>query len=176
MVERTRLLCLPLREWKGEFMRIWRVLGSLSLLIAFQGCAGAGLAVMGATAGVGMSTGVEHTLNGVVYKTFTAPLASVRFAALKTLDQMDMPVKTDAKTEIGWEVSATAADRTIEIELERLTDGTTRMRVVADKGEILFKDTSTATEIILQTAQILQGDSTPSKGVRGTNRKRRALE
>jgi hypothetical protein len=109
-------------------------------------------------------------------KTFTAPLASVRLAALKTLDQMDMPVKTDAKTEIGWEVSATAADRTIEIELERLTDRTTRMRVVADKGEILFKDTSTATEIILQTAQILQGGSIPSKGVRGTNRKRRALE
>ena len=79
MVERTRLLCLPLREWKGEFMRIWRVLGSLSLLIAFQGCAGAGLAVMGATAGVGMSTGVEHTLNGVVYKNLHSPARQCSF-------------------------------------------------------------------------------------------------
>ena len=157
-------------------MRLWLVFGPLSLVISLQGCAGAGLAVMGATAGVGMSTGVEHTLNGVVYKTFTAPLSNVRIAALKTLDQMDMPVKTDTKAEAGWELSATAADRAIEIELEQLTDRTTRMRVVADKGEIFFKDTSTATEIILQTAQILQEDSTSSKAIRGANRKRRTSE
>jgi len=85
-------------------------------------------------------------------------------------------VKTDAKTETGWEVSATATDRVIEIELERLTDRTTRMRVVADKGEILFKDTATATEIILQTAQDLQGGFHITERDSGGNRKRRASE
>jgi Protein of unknown function (DUF3568) len=137
-------------------MRFWQLLGPLGLAISVSGCAGAGRAVMGATAGVSMGAGVEHTLNGVAYKTFTAPLDNVRLAALRTLNQMDMPVKTDTKTDGGWEVSATAAGRSIDIELERLTERTTRMRVVANKGEIFFKDTSTATEIILQTAQLLQ--------------------
>jgi hypothetical protein len=41
---------------------------------------------------------------------------------------MDMPVTMDAKTDDGWELSATAADRKIDIELERLTERTTRMR------------------------------------------------
>jgi hypothetical protein len=121
-----------------------------------------------------MGAGVEHTLNGVAYKTFTAPLDNVRLAALRTLNQMDMPVKIDAKTDSGWEVSATAADRAIDIELERLTDRTTRMRVVANKGEIFFKDTATATEIILQTAQLLQDGQTAAKATRVANHKRKA--
>jgi hypothetical protein len=155
-------------------MGLWRVLGHLGLAISVQGCAGAGLAVMGATAAVSMGTGVEHTLNGVAYKTFTAPLSNVRVATLRTLNQMDMPVTMDAKTDNGWELSATAADRKIDIELERLTERTTRMRVVANKGEIFFKDTSTATEIVLQTAQILQDGQAASKGTREANYKRKA--
>jgi len=159
---------------RGKIMRVWRVLGPLALATSLQGCAGAGLAVMGATAGVSMGTGVEHTLNGVAYKTFTAPLSNVRIAALRTLNQMDMPVTRDAKTDSGWELSATAADRKIDVELEHLTERTTRMRVVANKGEIFFKDTSTATEIVLQTAQVLQDGQTTSKGTREANHKRKA--
>ena len=155
-------------------MRLWRVLGLLGLAISVQRCAGAGLAVMGATAGVSMGTGVEHTLNGVAYKTFTAPLGNVRVATLRTLNQMDMPVTMDAKTDSGWELSATAADRKIDIELERLSERTTRMRVVANKGEIFFKDTSTATEIVLQTAQVLQDGQAASRGTRDANHKRKA--
>lgn len=52
-------------------------------------------------------------------------------------------------------VSGTARDRIIDIELESVTARTTRMRVVANKGHIFFKDAATATEIILQTAQAL---------------------
>jgi len=66
-----------------------------------------------------------------------------------------MDVTADAKTEDGWALSAAATDRTIDIELETLTDHTTRMRVVANAGQIFFKDASTATEIINQTAQAL---------------------
>ncbi len=121
-----------------------------------QGCAAAGITVAEAGAGVGMSAGIDHTLNGIVFKTFTATLDNVRFAAMKSLYRMGMPVTADASTDSGWKLTATATDRTIDVELERLTGQATRMRVVANHGNIFFKDTSTATEIILQTAQTLQ--------------------
>ena len=131
----------------GRFAR------AIGLLLLLQGCAAAGMTALSAGAGVGMGTGVEHTLNGIVYKTFAAPVSDMRFAALKTLDRMRMPVRHDEQTDEGWMLSADAADRSVEIELQRLTEGTTRMRVVVNEGQIFFKDSSTATEIILQTAQ-----------------------
>ena len=132
-----------------------RVLFILGLGLCLQGCAAAGLAVVGAGAGVGIGAGVEHTLNGIAYKTFTAPINTVRLATLKTLDHMGMPVTADEKSDAGWKLAATATDRTIDIELQRLTPEVTRMRVVANEGGIFFKDSSTATEIIIQTAQAL---------------------
>ena len=44
----------------------------------------------------------------------------------------------------------------IDIELEELTPATTRMRVVTNKGDFFFKDGATSTEIILQTAQVVE--------------------
>ncbi len=64
-----------------------------------------------------------------------------------------MTVTEDSETEDGWEIKATAAKREIDIELERLTKRATRMRVVANEGEIFFKDAATATEIIIMTAE-----------------------
>ena len=127
--------------------------------IGLEGCAAAGMMVADAGAGAGVSIGVEHTLNGIVYKTFTAPANNVRLAALKSLDRMGMPMAGDEKTETGWKLSATANDRAIEIELEKVTSQVTRMRVVANQGAIFFKDSATATEIVLQTAQTLQDDA-----------------
>jgi hypothetical protein len=143
------------------------------LALGLQGCAAAGLAVAGAGAGVGMGAGVEHTMNGIAYKTFTAPVNNVRFATLKSLDRMGMPVSSDEKADSGWRLVATANERSIEIELERLTDQVTRMRVVANKGDIFFKDSSTATEIILQTAQALQDEPAATKAASEKNGKRR---
>lgn len=128
----------------------------LGLAVWLQGCAGAGLAVIGAGAGVGMGTGVEHTLNGIDYKTFAVPLDSVHLAVRGTLKRLGMPITGDARTQSGYSLTATAADRTIDVQLERLTPQTTRLRVVANEGAFFFKDSSTATEIILQTAQSLQ--------------------
>ncbi len=102
-----------------------------------------------------MGEGVEYTMNGIAYKTYAAPVNNVRFATLKALDEMAIPVVADQKTQTGWQINATAADRTIDIELESLTRKTTRMRVVADEGQIFFKDKSTETEIVIQTAQML---------------------
>ena len=143
-------------------------IASLGLAMWLQGCAAAGLAVMGAGAGVGLGTGVEHTLNGVNYKTFAIPLDNVHLAVRGTLQRLGMPITADARTQAGYSLTASAADRTIDIQLERLTPQTTRMRVVANEGALFFKDSSTATEIILQTAQSLQNDPTGARRHRRT--------
>lgn len=141
-------------------MKIARILVAAVLALWLQGCAVVGLGVIGVAAGAGMSAGVDHTLNGIVYKTFSAPLNNVRFATLKTFDRMGMPLTADEKIDTGWKLSATATDRTIDVDLQKLTETTTRMRVVANQGQIFFKDASTATEIIAQTAQTLDNDAT----------------
>jgi hypothetical protein len=143
-------------------------IAALGLAVWLQGCAAAGLAVVGAGAGVGMGTGVEHTLNGVNYKTFAIPLDSVHSATRGTLARLGMPITADTKTTTGYSLSASAADRTIDIELERLTPQATRMRVVANEGALFFKDSSTATEIILQTAQTLENNPTGARRHRRT--------
>lgn len=124
-----------------------------SLLVAailLSGCAAVGLTALG----VGAAVGVNHTLNGIVYKTFTEPLPKVKQAALTALKQMEIPVEKVEKTSQGEVIRAKAANRTIQVEFESLTPKTTRMRVVAD-SEGLIKDSATATEIILQTERAL---------------------
>ena len=145
---------------------IFRLLIPLALAVLLQGCAAAALSVVGAGAGVGMGTGVEHELNGISYKTFAIPIAGVHHATRATLARLAMPITADAATNEGWNVSASAAGRTIDIELERLTPRTTRMRVVANKGGLFGKDSATSTEIILQTAQTLQDDPRGSRSAR----------
>lgn len=130
------------------------IASALSALL-LSGCAAAGMTVASAGAGVAMGSGVEHTMTGITYKTFTAPLLEVRQATLQGLERMDIAIEGDAQTDDGWMVSGTARDRLIDIELESVSARTTRMRVVANKGHIFFKDAATATEIILQTAQAL---------------------
>ncbi len=121
------------------------LLGSLAL----QGCAAVALTA----AGVAGGAGVNHTLSGIAYKTFNNSLAELRTGTLRTLEDMDMTVIADSETEGGWEIKATAIEREIDIELERLTTRATRLRVVATDGEIFFKDAATATEIIIMTAE-----------------------
>jgi hypothetical protein len=149
-------------------MKILRIVAPMTLALLLQGCAAAAIGVTLATAGAGagMTAGVEHTLNGIVYKTFASPANEVRFATLKTLDRMGMPLTDDQKTDTGWKMTASAKDRSVDVELESLTDMTTRIRVVANEGIIFFKDSATATEIILQTAQTLQDDAAVARGER----------
>ena len=80
---------------------------------------------------------------------------TMRAAAFNTLDRLDMEIADQVRKPNGWTIIAIARDRTIEIELEALTRQVTRMRVVAHEGGLFFKDASTATEIIIQTAQTL---------------------
>ncbi len=120
-------------------------------LLALTGCAAVALTAGSMAAG----EGINHTLSGITYKTFATPIDELKVATLKTLERLDMPVSEQKQAVSGWEIVATAYDRKIEIELEALTKRATRMRVVANKGEIFFKDAATATEIIIQTAETL---------------------
>jgi hypothetical protein len=114
-----------------------------------------GCTVVGATLlGVGAAVGVNHTLSGIVYRTFSEPLPKVQRATLTALTQMEIKVLSTEKTEHGQRIKAAATNRTIEIEFESLSPKTTRMRVTANANS-LFKDSATATEIIMQTERAL---------------------
>ena len=114
-----------------------------------------GCVLVGATAlGVGAATGVNHTLGGIVYKTFSEPMPKVKQATLTALKRMAIEVEAVEKSKAGEVIKARAANRAIEVQFEALTPKTTRMRVTADSDGI-FKDSATATEIILQTERVL---------------------
>jgi hypothetical protein len=116
-----------------------------------NGCAAVALTALG----VGMATGVSHTLNGTVYKTFTTSQSSVKRASYSALDRMQVKV-VKAKREGSTErIAARAGDRDIDIELEALTPNTTRMSVTAKQDGGILRDGATATEVILQTEKLV---------------------
>ena len=133
----------------------------LLLLLAMagsSGCAALALTVFGSGAGISASTSTNYILYSFVYKTFTIPERGVRTATLITLKRMAIQVKENQANEAGTKIVAMAGDRTIEVELDRLTARTTRMRVNVKQGWF-FRDRATATEIISQTQRTLDGDA-----------------
>jgi hypothetical protein len=137
---------------------MWRralsVLVIATATVALHGCAALALPVFSAVVGTATGVGVGHALDGITYKTFSAPVGVLSRATVMTLDRLDMPVMDVEHTEAGQSITAQAGDRTIEIELDRLTAITTRMRVVATKSW-LVRDRATATEVISQTERTL---------------------
>lgn len=122
------------------------ILGSVVLLAA---CAPMALTAVG----VGSAAGVQHTMGGITYRTFTAPLPQVRGAAVASLNRMGIKVDSHDKSKAGEVIKATANGRDIEIELDALTPNTTRMRAAVRNG--LFMDAATGAEIIMQTERVL---------------------
>ena len=128
-------------------VRSGKVAFVLACLLALEGCAAAALSV----AGMAGAAGLDHMLNGIVTRTYAAPVAVTRLAALQTLRRMGMSVEKSEKQDKGWAIEAKAIDRTIDIELEALSNRTTRARVVVSKANFIFiKDSSTGNEIIDQ--------------------------
>jgi hypothetical protein len=123
-------------------------------LLLLQSCAGVGLTLFGVGAGVTTGTSVSYTLDGIAYRTFTAPLPQVETATRTALDRMGIKVEATSQIEQGKAIKAMTEDREIEIELERVSPRTTRIRTVAKQG-LFFKDRATATEIIIQTEKAL---------------------
>lgn len=104
--------------------------------------------------GVGASAGVQHSLGGVTYRTFTVPAPRVRSAALTALARMSIKVDSTEQIEGGELIKGSTADRQIEVEVERISASTTRLRAVAKKNALIW-DSATATEIIFQTEKLL---------------------
>ena len=115
------------------------------------GCA----AVAVTAAGVGMATGVSHTLGGIVYKTFSAPDTKVQRSTMTALGNMQIKVVERTRDGNKELIKARAADRDIAIEIEKLTPNTTRMMVTASIGSGFVRDSATATEIILKTERLV---------------------
>lgn len=125
----------------------------LAILTLLAGCEPVSLTLFG----VGAATGVNYALNGVAYKTFTAPVAEVRSASIKALDNMGIGVDSKTVSEDGEEViTAKTADREIEVVLEPISPKATRIRTSA-RHEGMLMDRATATEIIIQTERVLAG-------------------
>lgn len=121
----------------------------VGLAATLAGCEAAALTAFG----VGASTGVQHTLNGINYRTFTAPESKVKGATLVALGRMGIKVTRSGKGESGDVIHANANDRDIEVGFEALSSNTTRMKAIAKQG--LFYDSATAYEIIIQTEKAL---------------------
>ncbi|MEW5729890.1 MAG: hypothetical protein AB1918_18820 [Pseudomonadota bacterium] len=158
----------------------------LATALLLQGCAGGlGMTLLGVGASTGATTGISHTINGIATKTFTVPSDDLRAATLAALGTMDMPVEADilvadeTQEATVRQITAAASDRDIDIEIEEVTPRTSRLRVVASKN-LLFKDSATATEIILQTERALaalqdaRARAAARKGAKTTVRARKA--
>ena len=142
---------------------------------ATSGCAAVALTLFGVGAGVAAGSGVSYTLDSIAYKTFSTSEETLRAATLKSLKRMDMAVKENQPTDAGRKIMAQAGDREVEIEVDRLTGKTSRMRVNVKQGWF-FKDRATATEIIIQTERtlddepVLAREATPPTGVPATKK------
>ncbi|MEH6627294.1 MAG: DUF3568 family protein [Motiliproteus sp.] len=124
----------------------------VSLCLLAQGCDPITLTA----ASIGTGTGVNHTLSGMIYKTFTAPIKTVEKASVRAMSDMGIKIVSREPDEQGNRIiTATARNRKIVVRLEPLTKRTTQMRAVAGDG--ILKDSATATEIVLQTERVLSG-------------------
>ena len=136
------------------------------------GCTSAMQPFAMALAGAGTSTLVSHGLSGTAYRTFTHTLGEVKAATLETLALMGIQVEGFEAVAHGQLIRASARQRTIEVELETVTDRTTRMRVVTRNGS-LFYDAATATEIVLQTEKALGVHEVTTRAARARLARRR---
>ncbi len=87
--------------------RPMRLAIACAALLALSGCET--LALMGL--GVGTSTAVNHTLTGITYRTFTAPMPRVKTASISALKRMGIHVGPTEKTDGNEVLKGTAKDR-----------------------------------------------------------------
>lgn len=127
------------------------IIFTLAALFAVGGCAPLAITALG----VGGQAGMSHAMNGVTYRTFTAPIANVRIATLQALSGMNLRVDSSGQQNEIEFIKATASDRQIEIELESISPTTTRMRSIAKQNTFMY-DSATAAEIIQQTEKLLK--------------------
>ena len=76
-------------------------------LLYLNGCAApVALTLFGVGAGVTTGTAVSYTMDGIAYRTFTAPLPQVERATLTALNDMGMAIEGTQKTDEGKAIKA----------------------------------------------------------------------
>ena len=120
------------------------------LLLSLTGCQPLALSLVGAGAGAALRYGID----GVAYRTFTAPADVVKQASLDALERMGLTLDSTGTFEGGDVIYARSTKRTIEIEVEPISAKATRVRIAAKNGSI-FYDNATAAEIVAQTERLL---------------------
>ena len=152
----------------GKNLARLHALRPLKLLIilitsTLSGCASIAITL----AGLGFGAGANHYMTSVNYRTFTEPLESVRQAVLTSLVRMKINLASSERTDDGVLIKARTTNRDIEIELEEVTQASTRMRTTARQDGSLLLDAATAAEISAQTEKVL---TTPAPPVRTARR------
>jgi hypothetical protein len=120
-----------------------------TIVLLMSGCTPAALTALS----VGGGAGIQHTMNGISYRTFTAPISEVSLATRSALDRMGVSNIVLHKTADGTVFSANAGERNVEVELVSITPKATRMRTSVRSGMLM--DSATGNEIILQTERTL---------------------
>jgi hypothetical protein len=117
-----------------------------------SGCIAAATTV----AGMGGSVALNHTITGTSYHTFTAPAKKVEKATIRALKRMKIKVVTKGKQKNNdiYMISAKTPKRSIHVEIEPISDNSTRISVRAKKSTFLY-DSATADEIVMQTKRQL---------------------
>lgn len=153
-----------------DLYRLRWLFSLLALVFLLEGCTAVAPTLFGAGAGTASGTGVSYTIDNIAYKTFNVPADEVEEGTRQVLAKMEFPVFTVERDTSGVSILAKSANAAheldIEIDLERLSPQVTRMRVVAKRGFFL-KDSSTATEIIVQTAKGLEDREKAGASARG---------
>jgi hypothetical protein len=130
-------------------------LALLASVLLAGGCdGGVGMALLSAGAGTTANAGINHTVNGIAARTFTAPAADVHQATLAALKTMGIPVDDDRVDDTVRTIKGRASDRDIDIDIQTMTPRATRLSVTASH-DLVFKDGATAGEIVDQTARAL---------------------
>lgn len=106
-------------------------------------------------AGIGGSAAINHSMNGIASRTFTAPVSKVKRAAFTALKRMNIEVVSKSQLDEDiYLISAKALKRDIEVEIEPISKSATRISVKAKKSAFSY-DTATADEIVMQTKRVL---------------------
>jgi len=145
--------------------RWWLAALSLVVLTTTQSCVALGVSLLAAGAGTAAGQGLSYNFSSLAYKTFTVPVEGLEAAALKSLIRMEIDVRSRENRDHGVTILAEAGDRDVDIELDRLTGRTSRMRVNVKLGWFL-RDQATAAEIIAQTTQTLDSQARNGQPIR----------
>jgi hypothetical protein len=138
------------------------------ILTVNQSCVALGISLLAVGAGTAAGQGISYNVNSIAYRTFTVPIEGLEVATLKSLRRMEISVRSRENTDEGVTILAEAGNRDIDIDLDRLTGQTSRMRVNVKQGWFL-KDQATATEIIAQTTKTLDGQARTDQPTRSLN-------